>query len=73
MASSPTHFEPEFTDPHSGELLQVNGLFQRLDGVAQGGDRRRPPIDSERISHRMGSETTTSAAAAGQRRSAKRR
>lgn len=24
----PTHLEPEFTDPHSGELLQVNGLFQ---------------------------------------------
>ena len=24
----PTHLEPEFIDPHSGELLQVNGLFQ---------------------------------------------
>lgn len=24
----PTHLEPEFVDPHSGELLQVNGLFQ---------------------------------------------
>lgn len=24
----PTHLEPEFTDPSSGELLQVNGLFQ---------------------------------------------
>jgi FkbM family methyltransferase len=24
----PTHLEQEFTDPHSGELLQVNGLFQ---------------------------------------------
>lgn len=24
----PTHLEPEFTDPQSGELLQVNGLFQ---------------------------------------------
>jgi FkbM family methyltransferase len=24
----PTHLEPEFNDPHSGELLQVNGLFQ---------------------------------------------
>lgn len=24
----PTHLQPEFTDPHSGELLQVNGLFQ---------------------------------------------
>lgn len=26
----PTHIEPEFTDPHSGELLQVNGLFQAV-------------------------------------------
>jgi FkbM family methyltransferase len=25
---APTHLEPEFVDPHSGELLQVNGLFQ---------------------------------------------
>jgi hypothetical protein len=25
---APTHLEPEFIDPHSGELLQVNGLFQ---------------------------------------------
>jgi FkbM family methyltransferase len=24
----PTHLEPEFVDPHSGELLCVNGLFQ---------------------------------------------
>lgn len=24
----PTHLEPEFIDPHSGELLCVNGLFQ---------------------------------------------
>jgi len=24
----PTHLEPEFTDPGTGELLQVNGLFQ---------------------------------------------
>jgi FkbM family methyltransferase len=24
----PTHMEPEFIDPHSGELLCVNGLFQ---------------------------------------------
>jgi hypothetical protein len=24
----PTHLEPEFTDPETGELLQVNGLFQ---------------------------------------------
>ncbi len=24
----PTHLEPEFVDPQSGELLQVNGLFQ---------------------------------------------
>jgi FkbM family methyltransferase len=24
----PTHLEPEFVDPTSGELLQVNGLFQ---------------------------------------------
>jgi FkbM family methyltransferase len=24
----PTHLEPEFIDPASGELLQVNGLFQ---------------------------------------------
>jgi FkbM family methyltransferase len=24
----PTHLEPEFTDPQTGELLQVNGLFQ---------------------------------------------
>lgn len=24
----PTPLEPEFVDPHSGELLCVNGLFQ---------------------------------------------
>jgi FkbM family methyltransferase len=24
----PTHLEPEFIDPHSGELLQANGLFR---------------------------------------------
>jgi hypothetical protein len=24
----PTHLEPEFVDPASGELLQVNGLFR---------------------------------------------
>ncbi|MEZ5076284.1 MAG: FkbM family methyltransferase [Solirubrobacterales bacterium] len=27
---APTHLEPEFIDPSSGELLQVNGLFRRL-------------------------------------------
>jgi FkbM family methyltransferase len=26
----PTHLEPEFIDPQTGELLQVNGLFQRV-------------------------------------------
>lgn len=34
----PTHLEPEFTDPHSGELLQVNGLFQQLEVTAGRGD-----------------------------------
>ena len=28
LGFAPTHLEPEFVDPHSGELLQVNGLFQ---------------------------------------------
>lgn len=27
---APTQLEPEFVDPGSGELLQVNGLFRRL-------------------------------------------
>lgn len=26
----PTHVEPEFVDPESGELLQLNGLFQAV-------------------------------------------
>lgn len=26
----PTHLEPEFVDPSSGELLQLNGLFQAV-------------------------------------------
>jgi len=29
----PTHLEPEFVDPHSGELLQVNGLFQSSERI----------------------------------------
>jgi FkbM family methyltransferase len=31
----PTHLEPEFIDPGSGELLQVNGLFQPLAPAAE--------------------------------------
>jgi FkbM family methyltransferase len=32
----PTHLEPEFNDPGSGELLQVNGLFQASARISAG-------------------------------------
>jgi FkbM family methyltransferase len=31
----PTHLEPEFVNPDSGELLQVNGLFQASERINQ--------------------------------------
>ncbi|MDX6602822.1 MAG: hypothetical protein QOF13_2024 [Solirubrobacterales bacterium] len=30
----PTHLEPEFVDPESGELLQVNGLFRPSERIS---------------------------------------
>jgi FkbM family methyltransferase len=30
----PTHLEPEFNDPGTGELLQVNGLFQSSERIS---------------------------------------
>jgi FkbM family methyltransferase len=31
----PTHLEPEFNDPRTGELLQVNGLFQSSARISE--------------------------------------
>ena len=31
----PTHLEPEFNDPGTGELLQVNGLFQASARISE--------------------------------------
>jgi len=35
----PTHLEPEFIDPGSGELLQVNGLFQPSARISTADER----------------------------------
>jgi FkbM family methyltransferase len=35
----PTQLEPEFVDPQSGELLQVNGLFQPISDSVAGVER----------------------------------
>jgi FkbM family methyltransferase len=33
----PSHLEPEFINPHNGELLQVNGLFQASERIKPSG------------------------------------